>query len=415
MKIVLVHNTYQWPGGEDVIVIQERDLLRSAGHEVLEYRRSNVDVTDSTVIHRIALGQRAVWSQDVFREFQGLLEREEPDVVHVHNTFVMISPSIYWACADQDIPVVQTLHNYRLLCPQGTFLRDGKICEECTEHSLLRSLKYRCFHGSRLATGASALVLASHRLLQTWTRKVDCYIAVSQFARKKFEHGGLPSEKLVVKPHFVYPDPGPRTSPGEYVVFVGRFTSEKGLPTLLNAWNQVRTDIPLVVVGDGPLRKALETQAAQFGHSRVIFRGQLSREETLATIKRAKILLCASECYEQGPATILEAYACGVPVIAPSLGPIDEVVDDGCTGLLFRAGDTTDLTQKIERALASDEGLENMGRAARAKYEARYTGEENYRRLMEIYERVISARGHSLRTARVLDEPCPLPREVASV
>jgi glycosyltransferase involved in cell wall biosynthesis len=310
---------------------------------------------------------------------------------------------------------VQTLHNYRLLCPQGTFLRDGNICEECTEHSLLRSLKYRCYHGSRLATGAAALVLASHRWLRTWTGRVDCYIAVSQFARKKFVHGGLPPEKLVVKPHFVYPDPGPRTGPGGYVVFVGRFTGEKGLPTLLNAWAQVNTQTSLVVVGDGPLRNLLEKQAAQIAHSRVIFRGQLPREETLSTIKGAKMLLCASECYEQGPATILEAYACGVPVIAPSLGPIDEVVDDGRTGLLFRAGDASDLAQKIGRALSSDEDLERMGRAARAKYEARYTAEENYRRLMEIYERVISARGRTVKTAMALDEPCALPPGVASV
>jgi glycosyltransferase involved in cell wall biosynthesis len=392
MKIAVVHNAYQLPGGEDVIVTQECDILRFGGHRVLEYRRSNDDVVDRTLVHQIRLAQRVVWSNDTFHKFRVLLRREKPDVVHVHNTFVMISPSIYWACAEEQVPVVQTLHNFRLFCPVGTFLRDGKICEECTEHSLLRSVAYGCYHDSRFATGATALMLAAHRWAGTWTDKIDSYIAVSQFARQKFEQGGLPSEKLVVKPHFVYPDPGRRSCSGDYVVFVGRFTVEKGLATLLNAWKQVKTSIPLVIVGDGPLRETVEAQASQCKNSQIIFRGHLSRDETLATIKGAKVLVCASECYEQGPATILEAYACGVPVIAPSLGAINEVVYHENSGLLFRAGDSADLAKTIDWALGHEDQLQTMGQRARAKFEADYTGEHNYRRLMEIYERVICAR-----------------------
>jgi glycosyltransferase involved in cell wall biosynthesis len=415
MKIALVHNTYQWPGGEDVIVKQEQDLLRSAGHHVVEYRRSNHEIVNGTLIRQIAMAQQAVWSNDTFKDFRALLQREKPDVVHVHNTFIMISPSIYWACAEENVPVVQTLHNFRLFCPPSNFLRDGKICEECIEHSLLRSVAYGCYHGSRIATGAAALVLATHRLAGTWTHKIDRYIAVSRFARRKFEQAGLPSEKLVVKPHFVYPDPSPRTCPGDYALFVGRFTSEKGLPTLLNAWKTIKTPVPLVIVGDGPLRESLEAQAAQSSHSRVIFRGYLSRDETLATVKGAKILLCASECYEQGPATVLEAYACGVPVIAPALGPMDEVVEDGRTGLLFRAGNPADLAEKIAWALRHDEQLKSMGRSARSKYEADYSGEKNYNKLMEIYEHVISGRGHAIEPPLRLAETRHAPRESAAV
>src|ERR1700747_595394 len=198
MKIALVHNTYQWPGGEDVIVNQELELLRSAGHQVLEYRRSNHEIANDTVLHQITLAQRPVWSNDPFQDLRALLRGEKPDVVHVHNTFVMISPSIYWACAKENVPVVQTLHNFRLFCPQGTFLRDGKICEECTQHSLLRSLAYGCYHGSKLASGAAALVSAAQRRAGTWNHKINCYIALSQFARKKFAQGGLPPEKLLV-------------------------------------------------------------------------------------------------------------------------------------------------------------------------------------------------------------------------
>ena len=412
MKIIIVHNTYQWPGGEDVIVTQERDVLRWAGHQVVEYRRSNDEIVNSTFIHQVRLAQNVVWSNDTFTEFRALLQQERPDVVHVHNTFVMISPSIYWACAQENVPVVQTLHNFRLFCPASNFLREGKICEECADHSLLRSVAHACYHGSRFATATAAFMLAAHRWAGTWSEKIDCYIAVSQFARKKFEQGGLPSEKLVVKPHFVYPDPGPRSGPGDYAVFVGRFTSEKGLPTLLDAWKQVKTSVPLVIVGDGPLRDALEAQTAQSSGSRVIFRGQLSRQETLSTIRGAKVLFCASECYEQGPATILEAYACGVPVIAPSLGPIGEVVDDERTGLLFRAGDSTHLAQKIEWALGHEEKLLSMGERARAKYESNYTGEQNYTRLIEIYERVIAGRGRAIPTGPA-DRDFHQPRENA--
>jgi glycosyltransferase involved in cell wall biosynthesis len=395
MKIILVHNTYQWPGGEDVVVEQERDLLRSAGHEVLEYLRSNHEIAENTLVRRITLAQRTVWSMDTFDDFRALLRKEKPDIVHVHNTFVVISPSIYWACSEEGVPVVQTLHNFRLLCPQGTFLRDGKICEECTEHSLLRSLTYGCFHGSRFATGATALLLATHRWAGTWNKKIDRYIAVSQFARKKFELGGLPAKKLVVKPHFVYPDPGERARPGDYALFIGRLTPEKGLANLLDAWKQIQTKVPLIVVGDGPLRKSVEAQA-QSVHSCVVFRGHLSRAETIATVKGAKFLLCTSECYEQGPATILESFACGVPVVAPSLGPIDEVVDDGHTGLLFRPGDRRDLIENIEWALGHEDLLAKMGRKARAKFETHYSAEKNYTRLMDIYKRVIAEQVHAV-------------------
>ena len=415
MKIVLVHNTYQWPGGEDVIVEQERDLLRSAGHQVLEYRRSNHEIVNGALVRQIAVAQRAVWSSGTFQDFRALLRQEKPDVVHVHNTFVMISPSIYWACAEENVPVVQTLHNFRFFCPQGTFLRDGKICEECVEHSLLRGVAYGCYHGSRIATGAAALVFAAHRWVGTWTNKIDCYIAVSQFARRKFAHAGLPPEKLVVKPHFVYPDPGARSCTGDYAIFVGRFTSEKGLPTLLNAWSRINTSVPLMIVGDGPLRESLDAQAAKMNNSRMIFRGHLSRDATLAAVKGAKILLCASECYEQGPATVLEAFACGVPVIAPSLGPIDEVVDDGRTGLLFRAGDSAHLAEKIAWALSRDEQLQSMGKNARAKFEANFSASKNYTRLMEIYQRVISGRGYAINPRGSLDEACYAPGGIASV
>ena len=226
MKIVVVHNQYQRQGGEDVVFDQERKLLENKGHKVVVYRRSNWEADSYGGVKRLVLVKKSIWASDSRREFAALLRSEKPDVVHVHNTFVMISPSIYSACSEANVPVVLTLHNYRLLCPAATFFRDGRICQECTEHSLWRSVRHGCFHGSRPATAAVALMLATHRRLHTWDRDVTAYIALTQFTRKKFVENGLPAEKIFVKPNFVYPDPKPGDGSGEYVLFAGRLTPE---------------------------------------------------------------------------------------------------------------------------------------------------------------------------------------------
>ena len=192
MKIAVVHNTYQQAGGEDVVFEQERKLLESAGHQVVTYERSNHEIDGFSAMQRLALVKRIVWATDSRREFAELLRREKPRLVHVHNTFQMISPSIYSACREANVPVVQTLHNFRLLCPAAEFFRNGGICEECLDHSLWRGVRYGCYRESRTATAAVALMLAVHRRLGTWTESVSSYIALSEFARKKFVQGGCP-------------------------------------------------------------------------------------------------------------------------------------------------------------------------------------------------------------------------------
>jgi glycosyltransferase involved in cell wall biosynthesis len=394
MKIVLVHNSYQQPGGEDIVFGQERDLLRSRGHEVVEYVRSNHEVKQFVSLRQLALAKRTIWAGDTRREFRQLLLRERPNVVHVHNTFVMISPSIYWACRAAQVPVVQTLHNYRLFCPSGNFLREGRICEECLQRSLWRGVSHGCYHGSRLATATVAMMLTVHRWRETWTQLVDCYIVLSEFARRKFQEAGLSASKLVVKPNFVAPDPGVRTGEGEYALFVGRLSEEKGLTALLAAWDLAHCPVPLRIIGDGPLRPELEMQVAQRKLTGITFCGRLTHPQTLAAIKGAKFLIYPSGCYEQCPTAILEAYACGVPVMAPALGSMEEMVADGCTGVHFRAGDPDDLAAKIQGLCWDAQRLERMGHGARAEYEARYTPERNYQKLVKIYQGLISSRLH---------------------
>lgn len=389
MKVLLVHNSYQQPGGEDVVFDLERQILEGTGHEVLTYCRSNWEIQAHSAVRRLAFSKDLVWSTSSRHEIAALLERAKPDLVHVHNTFVMISPSIYSACKAAHIPVVQTLHNYRLLCPASGLYRDGKVCEECIDHTLWRAVQHGCYHDSRTATAGVALMLAWHRRLGTWNDSVNFYIAPTQFARQKLIRGGLPEKKIVVKPNFVHPDPGVQDEKGEYVLFAGRLSPEKGVRTVLAAWKHLRQHIPLKFIGSGPQRAELELSVVEQGLSDVSLQGSLSHDGTLSAIKRARFLLSASELYETFGIVAVEAFACGVPVIAPRLGTMAEIVEDGHTGLHFTPGDPEDLAAKVEWAWAHPKEMEAMGRAARSEYEAKYTAERNYQILMEIYQRAV--------------------------
>src|SRR2546429_1099631 len=245
MKIILVHNTYQQPGGEDAAFRNEYNLLTKAGHEVVRYVRRNHDVSHYVSVRQLALAKRTIWASDTREEFRQLLLRERPEIVHVHNTFLMVSPSVYWACRDANVPVIQTLHNYRLICPGGTLFRDGRVCEECVEHGVWQSVRYGCYRKSRTYSAIVAAMLTTHRLLGTWSRMIDYYLALTDFARRKFIAGGLPADKILVKPNFVYPDPGDGNGERSYALFVGRLSPEKGLPTLLAAWARLGIFMPL--------------------------------------------------------------------------------------------------------------------------------------------------------------------------
>jgi glycosyltransferase involved in cell wall biosynthesis len=391
MKILLVHNFYQQPGGEDVVFEQERRLLERAGHTVIAYCRSNQEVEGYRGSRRLQLALRVVWAEDTRKDFVRLLRQEKPELVHVHNTFVMVSPSIFSACRDAGVPVVQTLHNYRLYCPAATFFRDGHLCEECVEHGLWRGVAHGCYRDSRGATAVVAMMLAVHHQRQTWNRDVNCYIALTEFARAKFLECGLPAEKLFVKPNFVHPDPGPRPSgEGEYALFAGRLSPEKRVSTMLAAWKHLRElNIPLVIIGGGPQLGQLEKEAVLQGLTGVSFRGQLSRDQTLGIMRKARFLVFPSEWYENFPVTIAESFACGVPVICSRMGAMQQIVDDGRTGLHFTTGDAVDLSEKVEWAWNHSEDMAIMGNEARHEYETKYTAAKNYPILMEIYQRAM--------------------------
>ncbi|MBZ5571453.1 MAG: glycosyltransferase family 4 protein [Acidobacteriia bacterium] len=392
MKILLVHNSYLEQGGEDVVFWQERSLLKAAGHEVLEYQRHNTEMEQYSMVRRLTIIGRTVWASDSYREFTNLLRDNKPDVVHVHNTFPLISPSILWACRRERVPVVHTLHNYRLLCPGANFIRDGKPCEDCVHGSIWQSVAHGCYRDSRPQTAAVALMLSVHRARRTWTEAVDRYIVLTSFARSRFVNAGLPAEKITVKGNCVDPDPGQRTGEGSYALFVGRVSREKGTPTLLQAWRQLPRSYTLRIVGDGPARQRLESEAAAHGLNNVSFLGRVSRERVIEAMKGARFVVFPSQLYENLPLTIVEAFACGVPVVASKLGAMAEIVEEGRTGLFFEPGNPDDLARAVKFGWEQPELMRRLGTQARSEYETKYTAAANYRQLMEIYQQVIAKR-----------------------
>lgn len=385
----MVHNPYQQAGGEDFVFQQERRMLQNTGHEVVTYLRNNDEVDRYAGLRRLALIPRIVWATDSRKEISALLAREKPSLVHVHNTFVMISPSIFSACEEAGIPVVQTLHNYRLMCAAGVFYRDGHVCEDCVEKSLWSGIRHGCYHDSKVATAVVASMIAAHRGLHTWTRPSHFYIALCKFARRKFVDSGLPEGRIFVKPNFVYPDPGMSAEKEDFAIFAGRLSPEKRVDGLLEAWERGKARFPLFILGDGPERANLEYKAKQRRLSGIYFTGQVPRAEVITRIRKARFLIFSSEVYENFPVTIAEAFACGTPVICAKMGAMEEIVADGCTGLHFTPGQTGDLAAKMDWAWENPERMKAMGCDARREYETKYTAEINYKLLMNIYGQVL--------------------------
>ena len=348
MKILAVHNRYQRPGGEDQVFVDETALLEARGHRVVRCEVHNDQVEH---MNRLTLAKDTVWNTSAYRELGALIRRERPDVAHFHNTLPLVSPAGYYAARAEGVPVVQTLHNYRLLCPVSLFFRDGRVCEDCMGKTVpWPGVVHGCYRGSRAASGVIATMLTVHRALRTWTEMVDVYVALTEFARNKFVEGGLPAGKIVVKPNFVAPDPGPGQGGGGYALFVGRLAPEKGTGTMLDAWDRLGTGFPLKIVGDGPLKDRVAGAAA--GRSNVELLGHRPVADVHALMREADMLIFPSEWYETFGRVAAEAFAAGTPVVAADIGAVAELVEHGRTGLKFRPGDPEDLAAQVEWALS---------------------------------------------------------------
>jgi glycosyltransferase involved in cell wall biosynthesis len=385
--MLLVHNHYRQPGGEDTVFEAEKALLERHGHEVVTFVEDNARLEG---VNPLKVAVNATWSREAQRNIHKLIEQARPDVVHFHNTFLRISPAAYYVVKDLGLPVVQTLHNYRLICPGALLMRDGKVCEDCLRKIVpWPGVVHGCWRNSRSGTMVVAAMLTFHNVRRTWENQVDVYIALTEFARKKFVQGGLPEEKIVVKPNFVHPDPGDGEHKGNFALFVGRLSAEKGIRTMLSAWRLLKS-VPLKIVGDGPLMSEVKAQIEREQLAIEVL-GRRPREEVFSLMRQASFLVFPSEWYEGFPMTIAEAFACGLPVIASRLGAMAEIVEDGRTGLLFEPENPEDLADKVAWAWTHPKEMAEMGREARREYEAKYTAEQNYEMLMTIYEKAMAS------------------------
>lgn len=382
MRVLLLHNRYQFAGGEDVVVQEEKALLETNEHDVTLLEVNNDDITG--LVKKAAVAANTIYSHAAKKRVKVAIANFHPDIVHVHNFFPRLSPAVYDACQEAGVPVVQTLHNYRLLCPNSYFFRNSRVCEDCLGKFIpWPGVAHGCYRGSRVGTAMVAAMLTVHRARRTWTERVNAYIALTEFARQKFIQGGLPAQKIIVKPNFVYPDPGIGEGRGGYALFVGRLSPEKGLDTLLNAWERLGKRVPLKIVGDGPL--ATKVQAAAAKLPGVEYLGRKPVQEVHALMGDAAFLIFPSQWYETFGRVAVEAFARGTPAIASHIGAVAEVVTHGNTGFLFHPGDPQDLATQVEYALSHPSELAQMRRHTRSEFEAKYTAAQNYQKLMEIY------------------------------
>ena len=390
MKILFIHNYYRFSGGEDSVVAAEINLLFTHGHQVELWSMDNKDFPSGlrgSIRIKIITALNTTYSERSKKNVITKLKAFKPDLVHVHNSFPQISPSIYDACLELNIPVVQTLHNYRLICPGAMLMRNGKICELCVTGSPYQAALYNCYRDSTLGSLVVAKMVATHRKLGTWQHKINHYIALTDFAKAKFIEAGFPAEKISVKPNFVK-DPFRHKSPVERVnppfgLFVGRISAEKGLHTLLKAWALLEAPITLKVAGTGPLEQTIINQP------NIEPLGLQTPSQISTLMQQAAFLILPSEWYEGFPLVLVEALAHGLPVLASNLGSMVDIIEDGKTGLLFEPGNVEDLATKLKWLLDNPDECNRFGANARQVYLDKYTAKENFKQLIGVYKEAL--------------------------
>lgn len=394
MRILLVHNFYGTaaPSGEAAVVEAEQNMLRERGSDVQTLFRYSDDIRGHGIKGVLKGALSTPWnpfSADLVRR---KVESVGPDVVHVHNTFPLLSPAIFWAIGQRAARVL-TLHNYRLFCPAAIPMREGRVCTEClSRRSVWPAVRHGCYRQSRMATLPLAAGVALHRRLNTWQRQVDAFIALTEFQKELMVESGLQQHKVHVKPNFYPGSPAvvPWPDRRKAVVFVGRLSEEKGVESLTRAWLAWGADAPpLRIVGDGPLREVLEKRATSM-KADIRFLGQLPAGVAQEEIARARLLVLPSECFETFGLVLGEAFAFGTPVAVSDIGPLPSIVQHGENGVVFQPADPNSLLTEVRSVWRAAGQLEDMGHAARRSYERLYSEEKNYQLLMDIYDRALA-------------------------
>lgn len=390
-SILMVHNYYQERGGEDLSFEAERRALEHAGVTVHTYIDTNYRV-DS--MGGLKAGLRCIWSGEANADIRKIIRETRPQIMHVQNSFPLMSPSIYHAARAEGVPVVQSIRNYRLLCPSAIFYRDDHVCEDCMGRRFAwPGVLHGCYRGSRSGTAAIAAMQTVHGVLGSWTRKVDHFISLSAFGRQKLIEGGLPADRISVKPNFVFPDPGISDQPRDFILFVGRLSEEKGIETMIHAWERIHQDVPLVVAGRGPLSDIVEDASKRLDG--VTWVGAQTIDNIYSLMGKAAAVLFPSEWYETFGRVVIEAYSRATPVIASNLGAISELVVDGETGLLFEPGDSDSLASAASRMWTNGTEARQMGKRGRQLFDEHYTVNQHLASIDRIYRQVTG--GSSIR------------------
>lgn len=381
MRVLQVHNQYRSAGGEDMVVRAEAEMLRTAGNEVRQLLTRNSDRSVRAAAHLIL----APWNPLSVRRIQREVREFQPDVTHIHNTWFSLSPAVIHGVASEGIPVVVTLHNYRLTCINGLLYRDGRVCEDCVGRRPWSGVRHACYRGSYTASGIAAATLQLHRSLGTFSDEVDRFVVLTEFQRDLMIRAGLPPDSLTIKPNFV-PDPGARSHPpstSNVVLFVGRLAQEKGARVLVDAWSRVgASDLELWIVGDGPEREELSSSLPP----RTKLLGAIPRAEVFELMLKARATVVPSQCYEGFPMSVVESMAAGLPVLTSALGPFTEIGE--------RLGENWIVdgrTQNWEDALSileNPNAVDEAGLKTRRVFEESYSPERNLQQLTEIYANV---------------------------
>ena len=381
MRILQVHNRYRYLGGEDIAIEVEKRLLEDHGHTVVQFIRNNREIDSFGIRERVALSWRTVWCRESYREIRSMIRSNRIDLVHVHNFFPLISPSVLYACRACNVPSVLSIHNYRLLCPAGIFYRNNGVCEDCVHGTLLSSVVHRCYHKSFVQTLPVAAMVWIHRVARTWQQLPNAIICMSDFERRKFELAGFPPLKLHVIPPPLPNIPLADTSRRDRVLMVGRLEAIKGVDVLLSA----ALDCPNIhfkLIGEDVGGYDRKVQL----HPNVCIVPHMPHNEVLEQMRSSRILVMPSIIYETFGRSIVEAFACGTPVIASRLGAMAELVEEGKTGLLFEAGNSEELASRLTWAMNHKDEMARMGRNARERYVEYYSAVRNFENLMRIYE-----------------------------
>lgn len=382
INILMAHNYYKVPGGEDTVFHNEVKMLEKNGHKVIKYTRHNDEIKGG-LFSKLRLGIETIFSFKTYKEVKKLIDENDIDVVHVHNTLPLISPSIYYAARSKKVPVLQTIHNFRLLCPGATFTRDGEICEECISKGLKQSLKYRCYRNSLFQTFIMYTMLKFHRIIGTYN-KIN-YITLTEFNKQKLLNLVRDESKIYVKPNFVEKRNQSERRLEDYFVYIGRLDNIKGINFLVESWKEIDNHIKLYIIGTGPEEEELKKIIAENNLNNIILLGLMEREDAFKVIEKSRAIIVPSKWYEGFPMTIAESFSLGVPVVGSKLGNIESIVDDGNNGLLFDKNNKESLKQVISRVFYDKELNISLGKNAYQVFKYKYTDEENYKSIENIY------------------------------